>query len=81
MKPSPMNWEVFEMTVAEAINVLTGAEGIYLAWSSFSVQINPDDMLTMDAYGRYKVKRISNYCNLNCYEIEIAIQPVKAEAV
>ncbi len=67
------------MTVAEAVSVLTVAKAIYLAWSSFSVQINPDDMLMMDAYGKYIVKRIRSYCEIDCFEIEIAVQPVKNE--
>ncbi len=65
------------MTVAEAINILKGANAIYIAWDGFSYPINPDNALEMDAYGKYLVSRIGNYYEAGKFEIEIAVQPIK----
>lgn len=64
------------MTVKEAVNVLKYAKEINISWNGSSIPFDKDDMLMMDAYGRYKVEYI-NADEENNYEIGIAMRPVK----
>lgn len=64
------------MTVKEAVSVLKYAKEIRIAWNGNAIPFNKDDMLMMDAYGRYKVESI-NGDEDKVFEIEIAMRPVK----
>lgn len=68
------------MTVAEAISVLKNAKAIRIAWNGRCTNIDPEDVLMMDAYGKYQVKSIGNYFDADDFEIEVAAQLIKAEA-
>lgn len=65
------------MTVRDAVTVLVGAKKFYIAWENANRELDPEDELMMDAFGMYRVKRITNSCELDCFEIHIAAQPVK----
>lgn len=65
------------MTVREAVNALVGAKKLYISWDSSTRELDAEDELMMDAFGMYRVKKIINSCELGCFEIHIAAQPVK----
>lgn len=65
------------MTVRDAVNALAGAKKLYIAWESTSREFKPDDALMMDAFGMYRVKKITNAYELDCFEIHIATQPIR----
>lgn len=65
------------MTVRDAVNALVGAKKLYIAWESATRELDAEDELMMDAFGMYRVKKITNSCKLDCFEIHIAAQPVK----
>lgn len=65
------------MTVREAVNALVGAKKLYIAWENANRELDAEDELMMDAFGMYRVKKIMNSCELDCFEIHIAAQPVK----
>ena len=65
------------MTVREAVNALVGAKKLYIAWENATRELDAEDELMMDAFGMYRVKKITNSCELDCFEIHIAAQPVK----
>lgn len=69
------------MTVAEAVAVLRGAGKIRIGWNGSCKEIDPDDELMMDAYGKYQVARIRNYFEVGDFELKISIQPVKVEGM
>lgn len=69
------------MTVREAVNALVGAKKLYISWDSSNRELDAEDTLMMDAFGMYRVKKIINSCELDCFEIHIAAQPVKEVAV
>jgi hypothetical protein len=74
-----MNLEVFDMTVAEAISVLKGAEKIRIGWDGFNQELDLDNELMMEAYGQFVVKKIENYFSPNDFVIHVAVRPVRAE--
>ena len=69
------------MTVAEAVSVLEGAKSIRISWNAVCTEIDPNDEMMMDAYGRYVVKSIRNYFEAHEFELKIAMRPVKAEEI
>lgn len=68
------------MTVREAVGALAGAKKLHIAWEGATREFDPEDELMMDAFGMYLVKKIVNSCELDCFEIHIAAQPVKEAA-
>ncbi len=66
------------MNVREAVSVLKKAKQIMLAWSGNTIPFDKDDLLMMDAYGKYIVDEI--VATDGIYEINIAVQPVKEGA-
>ena len=66
------------MNVREAVSVLKKAKQIMLAWCGNSIPFDKDDLLMMDAYGKYIVDEIAAHDDI--YEITIAVQPVKEGA-
>ena len=67
------------MNVREAVSVLKNAKKIMLAWSGNTIPFDKDDLLMMDAYGRYIVDEIVS-AGGGVYEVIIAVQPVKEGA-
>lgn len=67
------------MNVREAVSVLKRAKEIMLAWCGNSIPFDKDDLLMMDAYGKYIVDEIAATED-GIYEIVIAVHPVKEGA-
>ena len=65
------------MTVREAADILVGAKKLYLSWESTTREFDTGDELMMDAFGMYRVRKITNSCELDCFEIHIAAKPIK----
>ena len=65
------------MNVREAANLLSNAKALYIAWDGTLIQFNPRSILEMDAFGDYKVHKILQACEMNTFEIELEIHPVK----
>ena len=65
------------MKVKEAVYVLKDAKKIYVAWDGMISPIEPSDELMMDAFGSYRVKKIANTHEVDCFEIHITAIPVK----
>lgn len=70
------------MTVREVAGVLKNAKTIALGWDGASIKFYPDNILTMEAYGNFVVDAIRSVGNDEdaYYEVDIAMQPVKAGA-
>lgn len=65
------------MTVKEVVGLLKTAKKIALAYGANAVPFDKNDMLMMDAYGKYVVEEIR--CEgEDYYEVNIAMRPVKA---
>ena len=65
------------MNVREAAKLLSNAKEFYIAWDGTLIQFNPHSILEMEAFGDYKVHKILQACEMNTFEIELEIQPVK----
>ena len=65
------------MTVREVTAVLKEAKRISIAWNGGLIPIDPDNDLTMAAFGDFKVAHIQNSFKLETYEIEIATKFIK----
>lgn len=66
------------MNVKDAVKVLKRAKEIRICWNGNAIPFDKDDLLMMDAYGRYVVDEIA--ANGDIYEINIAMKPVKEDA-
>lgn len=65
------------MNVREATRILSGAKELYISWNGSITRFDPDSILEMDAFGDYKVHRITDSHEKNTFEIEIAVAPIK----
>ena len=65
------------MNVREAANFLSNAKELYIAWDGCCIPFNPRSTLEMDAFGDYRVHKIFQACEMNTFEIELEIHPVK----
>lgn len=65
------------MTVREVMAVLKEAKRFSIAWNGCLIPIDPDNDLTMAAFGDFKVAHIQNSFELETYEIEIATKFIK----
>lgn len=65
------------MNVKEAADLLSNAKQLYIAWDGCCIPFNPRSILEADAFGDYKVHKILQACEMNTFEIELEIQPVK----
>jgi hypothetical protein len=64
------------MTVKDVIAVLKTAEKIVLGYGANAVPFDKDDLLMVDAYGKYLVDEIRTDDG-KYYEVNIAMMPVK----
>lgn len=69
------------LTVKEAMQLLSGAEKVSISWGGCVTDIDPTNDLEMDAYGSYIVTHISSGCEKDTYELQIAMKPLRAEAM
>ena len=67
------------MNVREVCGLLKKAKEIKLAYNDNVVQFYVDDVLMMDAYGRYAVDEIRS-SGEDEYEISLALRPIKEGA-
>ena len=65
------------MNVREAANLLSNAKELYIAWDGCCIPFNPRSILEMDAFGDYKVHKIFQACEMNTFELELEMQPIK----
>lgn len=65
------------VTVKDVIFLLKDVKRIDIVWDGCTRQVNPDDDLDVDAYGRYAVKQIVAF-SPHEYELTILVQPVRA---
>lgn len=68
------------MTVKDAVQVLKTAKTIMLGYGANAVPFDKDDMLMLDAYGKYIVCEIRAEGE-DYYEVSIAMQPMKEGGV
>ena len=65
------------MNVREAAKLLSNAKELYIAWDGTLIQFNPHSILEMEAFGDYKVHKIFQACEMNTFELELEMQPIK----
>lgn len=65
------------MKVKEVIDKLRLVKEVHICYGGFAWQFDSESILLMDAFGDYEVGGITSVQS-QCYEIEIASQPVKA---
>ena len=65
------------MNIREAANLLSNAKALYIAWDGTCFQFNPHSILEMEAFGDYKVHKIFQACEMNTFELELEMQPIK----
>ena len=65
------------MNVREVANLLSNAKEIFIAWDGTLIQFNPHSILEMEAFGDYKVHKIFQACEMNTFELELEMQPIK----
>ena len=65
------------MNIREAANLLSNAKARYIAWDGTLIQFNPHSILEMEAFGDYKVHKIFQACEMNTFELELEMQPIK----
>ena len=65
------------MNIREAANLLSNAKALYIAWDGTLIQFNPHSILEMEAFGDYKVHKIFQACEMNTFELELEMQPIK----
>ena len=68
------------ITVKMLLPLLRDAKELRIVWNGFSKELDPKDVLDVDAYGSYVVDRISGFKE-NDYELHIAFQPIKVTEV
>ena len=68
-------------TVRDAMQLLSGAKKIGVSWGGCVTDIDPTNDLEMDAYGSYIVTHISSWYQKDTYELQIAMKPLRAEAM
>lgn len=64
------------MNIKETANVLKKAKSIRLVWNGNAIHFDRNDMLMMDAYGKYMVDEIHSV-DEEQYEIVVAMHPVR----
>lgn len=64
------------MNVREVCGLLKKAKAIMLAYGDNAIKFNTDDMLMMDAYGKYAVNEVRSVGEEE-YEIDLLLVPVK----
>ena len=69
------------LTVKETMQLLSGAKKVGISWGGCVTDIDPTNDLEMDAYGSYIVTHISNGYEKDTYELQVAMKPLRAEAV
>lgn len=67
------------MNVREVCSLLKDAKVIMLGYADNSIRFDKNDMLMMDAYGKYAVERIKGIGE-DEYEIDLLLVPVKEGA-
>ena len=65
------------MNIREAANLLSNAKELYIAWDGTLIQFNPHSILEMEAFGDYKVHKILQAFEMNTFELELEMQPIK----
>ena len=65
------------MNVREAANFLSNAKQLYIAWDGCCIPFNPNSIIEADAFGDYKVPKIFQDCEMNTFELELEMQPIK----
>ena len=65
------------MNIREAANLLSNAKELYIAWDGTLIQFNPHSILEMEAFGDYKVHKIFQACEMNTFELELEMHPIK----
>ena len=65
------------MNVREAADLLSNAKELVIAWDGTLIQFNPHSILEMEAFGDYKVHKIFQACEMNTFELELEMQPIK----
>jgi hypothetical protein len=70
------------MTVKDVVSILKFAKTIVLGWNGHIIHFDKDDLLQMDAYGKYIVESVQAVGDDEdaYYEVNIAMIPVKAGA-
>lgn len=69
------------LTVKETMQLLSGAKKVGISWGGCVTDIDPTSDLEMDAYGSYIVTHISNGYESGTFELQIAMKPLRAEAM
>ena len=73
------------ITVKEAVGLLKEPTKVSLLWDGYIYEIDTDNVLAMDAYGEYLVRKIGvGYAakeGENNYELMIAVRPIKSGEV
>jgi hypothetical protein len=67
------------MNVREVCGLLKKAKVIMLAYGDNVIQFKTDDLLMMDAYGRYAVDEVRSPGE-DEYEISLALRPIREGA-
>lgn len=65
------------MNIREAANLLSNAKELYIAWDGTLIRFNPHSVFEMEAFGDYKVHKIFQACEMNTFELELEMQPIK----
>lgn len=68
------------MTVNNVMHLLRGAAAVYIVWGGIAKQIDPDDVLEMDAFGQYIVDRVAAHHEPNTFELLLSVAPIKSQA-
>lgn len=73
------------ITVKEAVGLLKEPTKVSLLWDGYVYDLDTDNVLAMDAYGNYLVRKIgagySSKDGENNYELTIAVRPIKSGEV
>ena len=65
------------MNVREAANLLSNSKQLYIAWDGSLIPFDPHSILEMEAFGDYKVHKIFQAFEMNTFELELEMQPIK----
>ena len=65
------------MNVREAADLLSNAKELVIAWDGVCIPFNPHSVFEMEAFGDYKVHKIFQACEMNTFELELEMQPIK----
>lgn len=66
------------MTIKGLAPLLRGAKVIFVSYDGYIRKIDLNDVLDMDAYGKYVIRRIAATNNAS-FELEIATKPISEE--